>query len=305
MKKISQWIMTFSLMLLPLWVAAEAPVVDESENYSLLNKNNQAANEQPLAKDFGNNASEDMEYPDEQPLAHDSSSSGSIHDSASILNRLQSLQQEVQELRGQLEVQSHELKTLREQQLSFYKDIDSRIKNPSISDPSNLPESSTITPSQLKKTSPKPKKMRTAKTTEVIPAPTIAFNGENPADEQIRYLAAYDLVKSKQISQAILAMQSFTSQYPHSGYTPTAHFWLGELYREEKDYANAIKHFDTVVNQYPHSNKSAESLLKWGYSLAEAGNSKEARIKLNQVIKQYPDTQTALLAESKLKTMSS
>ena len=53
--------------------------------------------------------------------------SPTINDNANLIEKVLNLQKEVQELRGQLEIQAHDLKLLQQQQLAFYKDLDSRL----------------------------------------------------------------------------------------------------------------------------------------------------------------------------------
>ena len=122
----------------------------------------------------------------------------------------------------------------------------------------------------------------------------------NPADEQISYLAAYELVKNKKFDEALIAMQTFVTQHPQGGYTANAQYWLGELYMVKKNYPEAIEHFEVVLQQFPSSSKSAASLLKIGYALAASGKKQDAIIRLQQVVKNYPDTNTAQLAKTKL-----
>lgn len=284
--------------LLPGTIFADAPVVDESENFAL--NDQYAANDQH----HQTNRNNDLEYGDEQPLAHETPHAAGSGDNASLLNQVKSLQQEVQELRGQLEVQSHDLKVLQDQQLSYYKDLDARIRNPSAA-----PQKKTVDPkvSQSIPTDVPPPKLSAAPKTpvstqpvKVIPTAVNSPRDSNPATEQIRYLAAFDLIKTKQFDKAVTAMQSFTNDYPNGGYTANAHYWLGELYMTQKDYPNAITHFDTVLKQFSSSSKSASSLLKTGYALAASGKKQEAILRLKQVVKNYPDTNTARLAKEKL-----
>ena len=103
---------------IPVSVFAEAPVIDGNENSALID-DSQAAFEQPVDRD------------DERALAHDNVASGSnaSANNGLLLDKIQGLQHDIQELRGQLEVQAHDLKLLQEQQLSFYKDLDARIRN--------------------------------------------------------------------------------------------------------------------------------------------------------------------------------
>jgi tol-pal system protein YbgF len=305
--------------LLPLLAGAAAPVVDESANYAMA-ETNQAASMQPLAKEqplahdndidtrlnsrkYSN--APDRDYPDERPIARDTTPHMASNDNASLLNTVQSLQQQVQELRGQLEMQTHDMKILQEQQLSFYKDLDARIRHepvPTQQKPINTTgQYSTSLPAKAAASIPKP---RQASSSKVLPV-TNNLSQNNPAEEQIRYLAAFDLVKSKRTNEAITAMQSFAVTYPNGGYTANAHYWLGELYLIQKDFPKAVSQFDTVLKQFPSSSKSAPSLLKMGYALAASGKKQDAILRLTQVVKKYPDTKTAQLAESKLKTLIS
>ena len=284
----------FSICLLPSSAFCEAPVVDDSENYALLEEQG-AAYEQPLAQD-DNEISRDRE--EQQPLAHDDSQPSNASN-AGLLDKVQGLQQEVQELRGQLEVQAHDLKLLKEQQLSFYKDLDARLRNT----PANALPTKPTTDLNMD-TAPVPSVANNTAPT-IIPAVTpINTEGRtNPADEQISYLAAYDYVKNKQFDTALTALQAFIIKYPHGGYTANAEYWIGEVYMVKGNYSQAIDHFNVVLQSFPTSSKSAASLLKVGYALAASGKTAQARERLLEVIKKYPDTTTAQLATAKLNTL--
>ncbi|MDP1615068.1 MAG: tol-pal system protein YbgF, partial [Methylococcales bacterium] len=229
-----------------------------------------------------------------------------INHNAKLIDKIQALQQEIQELRGQLEVQAHDLKLLQQQQVAFYKDLDARLGNGS-STAQNKPAtditlgSKTLTAqpnsSATASTSTKPASSSTST------QPVIAVSRINPADEQISYLAAYELVKSKRYDNAINAMQTFVQKYPKGGYTANAQYWLGELYLVKKDYPKAIEHFEVVLRQFPGSSKSAASMLKLGYAKEATGNNQEAKKLFQQIIKTYPDTPTAQLASAKLNTI--
>jgi len=283
--------------LLPLNALAysEAPVVDDSENFAMLDEQ-QAAIEQPVAR--GQIDSDDS---DEEPaLANDTLEASSKGDNAKLLDKLQGLQQEVQELRGQLEVQSHDLKLLQQQQLAFYKDLDARIhQEPAARSAKNEPVA------EIAISHPAQQQVTAEITTPTVRPQAVSIQRTNPADEQISYLAAYELVKNKQYDDALVAMQTFTNRYPQGGYSANAQYWLGELYMVKKDYPQAMAHFEVVLQQFPSSSKSAASMLKIGYALVASGKKEDARAKLQQVVKNYPDTNTAQLATSKLETLGS
>lgn len=286
-------------------VFAEAPVVDDSENFAILD-DQQVAIEQPVAKA----QLDDIDNEEEIALAQDNSDSNNAN--AGLLDKLHGLQQEIQELRGQLEVQAHDLKLLQQQQLAFYKDLDARLRN---TNPGKSAQALPITKedkptelslglsetqtSALTETPAKPK----PQTDNLVSAPLNSTSRGNPADEQISYMAAYDLVKGKRFDEALTAMQRFVVQYPQGGYTANAQYWLGELYLVKNNYAKAIEHFEIVLKKFPSSSKAAASTLKIGYALAASGKIEDARMRLQEVLRNYPDTPTAQLAATKLETL--
>lgn len=291
-KAMSQFLALCFFYTFSLSSFAEAPVIEDSENFAMLDEQ-QVVIEQPVPK-----AQFEENYPEEEiALARDNDLSSG--DNVELLNKFKALQQELQELRGQLEVQTHQLKQLQEQQLTFYKDIDNRLL-PKNNNNKSLPLA-TATPEL--NNDPKVAKLIPTQPAE----PTVVNNSihtNNPADEQIRYLAAYDLVKDKRFDDALNAMQSFIAGYPHGGYTANAHYWLGELYMIKKNYQEAITHFETVLNKFPMSSKAAACSLKIGYALAASGKEGEAKKRLEQVVKKYPDTPTAELAVTKLRSIN-
>ncbi len=242
-------------------VFASAPVVDESDNYA-----NQNSDMQPLA------------HEDTQTMGFERENrSVDSNQMAKLLNQIQDLQQTVQELRGQLDTQRQTIDALKEQQLTLYKDLDSRI-------------ASSSKPLEMK---PKMNPLSTA----------TKKNSLNPAEEQISYMAAYNLIEKKQYSKAQLALQAFIQNYPNSGYTSNAEYWLGELFYQQKEYAQAMAHFENVINNFPSSNKLPASLYKLGTTLAANGQTQEARARLNELMQKYPDSDAAKLAANKLKVL--
>jgi tol-pal system protein YbgF len=285
---------------LPLHALAHAPVVDDSENFAILDEQ-QATNELPVAK-------AQIDYTDtEEEIAIAQDNDSDNHDSVGLLNKLRGLQQEVQELRGQLEVQTHELKLLKQQQLAFYKDLDNRLRGNSVKTAQETPNAElTMDSETTKAVNPTVRRAlpESSQSPEVIAPIMASSRSNNPADEQIAYLAAYDLVKNKRFEEAQVAMQNFVSTYPKGGYTANAQYWLGELYMVKKNYPEAIEHFEIVLKHFSSSSKAAACSLKIGYALAASGKKEEAKQRLQQVLKNYPDTPTAQLASTKLLTIN-
>lgn len=277
MNKLQQFLL--GLLLLNCTLSfSYAPVVDESENFAV-NTSREPESQQALAHDDGASSSY---FGDAKPQTNMSDNQTEI---AKLLNQLQELHQNVQELRGQIDTQNHTIETLKNQQLTLYKDLDDRLTQ--------------IKSAPAPAKQPAVAKTPTAMDTKINTLPVVA-KSQNPADEQISYMAAYHFVEKKDFSKAQLALQEFIQTYPQSGYTPNAEYWLGELYLKNKNYSAAMAHFENVVNNFPSSNKHAACLYKLGDALAANGQMDDARNKYQAVIQQYPDTDTAKLAQTQL-----
>lgn len=308
------------MLTLPLVGWSEAPVVDDSDNFAIMDE--RQAHDAPVVgsryDDPHFESAQNDGYPtdgyagDDGPaLAKDdqaNSSNNSVTNSAKLIDKIQGLQQEIQELRGQLEVQAHDLKLLQQQQVAFYKDLDTRLSG-SASVTAALPNKPALDLAVgMKEPTANPRapavQPSAAKTAATTPMPAaVPVSRANPADEQIGYLAAYELVKNKRYDDALNSMNQFVQKYPRGGYTANAQYWLGELYLVKKDYAQAVEHFNVVLQQFATSSKSAASMLKVGYAYDAMGNKPEAKKYLQQVVRAYPDTPTAQLANSKLQTI--
>ncbi|CEG57625.1 tol-pal system protein YbgF [Legionella fallonii] len=307
----------FTLML-PVIGWSEAPVIDDSENFAIIDEQQASPAARPkydgpqiengqLDGPQNEYYSMDNAPSDDGPaLVRDDQSSDTgndMGDNAKLIDKILALQKDIQELRGQLEVQAHDLKLLQQQQIAFYKDLDARIgsngaKTAQAKSPVEMTSGAKMPAAKPVSTAAAPTATKTA-----VPQAAIAVSRANPADEQISYMAAYELVKNKRYDNAISAMQTFVQKYPKGGYTANAQYWLGELYLVKKNYSKAIEHFDLVLNQFPSSSKSAASLLKMGYAYAANGNKQEAVKRLQQVVSTYPGTSTAKLANSKLESI--
>lgn len=280
---------------------AEAPVVDESENFALFDEQLAATDERPDA--FMPNRQTDQDattsiasrdfFAEENTtdaIARDNTTNED-QDPNALFGRVQALQQELNELRGQFEVQAHILETLKAQQIEFYKDLDSRLNAQLTHEPRDATE-------------PQEKHAKSEDTSTHNVTLSSAPRG-NPANEQVSYLAAYDLVKNREFDKAVMALKSFINNYPQGGYTANAHYWLGEVYLTKEEYNSAIQQFEAVLNRFPHSSKSSAASLKLGYAFAESGDTDSARKHLKSVVRDYPDTHAAKLATRKLDTLKS
>lgn len=226
-----------------------------------------------------------------------------------LLLQLQTLQQEVLELRGLTEEQAYQLKRLKGTQQDHYLDLDRRIgtlqrkvadavvpgnRSPAEDGLASTPVASmptTAAPQSLPAVSTQPEPVEQTN-------PAVGGSVEREANA---YNAAYGLVKGKKFEAASLAFQQLLLDFPSGKYTPNAHYWLGELYMVESDLQSAANAFTNVVTKFPDHWKSADALYKLGeinYRLDAPAKSKQY---LNRVIKQFPDSTAARFASRYLK----
>jgi tol-pal system protein YbgF len=232
----------------------------------------------------------------ESALARDSMNTDeSVSENVAFVNKMQALQREVQELRGALDVLSHDIKVLQEQQLSFYKDLDDRLQTLKAAN-TVAKTHSTVDEKAIDDKSVKPE-LTHANSDTLSAANNIS---SNPADEQISYLSAYEFIKNKSFDKAIVAMQDFVKRYPDGGYAANAWYWMGEVYLQHKSYNESLAAFNTVMDKFPNSNKYSASMLKIGYVFLGLGHNLEAKTQFENVIKKYPDTDVAKKARTKL-----
>jgi len=226
---------------------------------------------------------------------------------ADIILQLQQLQQEVRQLRGEVELQSHTLDELSKRQRDLYLDIDQRLSNlheapaaPASSEwepaaAAVVPDSAAAAPTGERVVEPAPE--------ATSPEPALAATPPDPKQESEAYQAAFNLLKQGRYQDSIRAFRDFLSQYPGGSYEDNAQYWLGEASYVSRDYDTALTEFTKVVERYPDSSKVAGALLKSGYIYYEKKQWQQARELFDRVKSQYPGSTEARLAEKRLERM--
>ena len=249
-----------------------------------------------------------------------------------MLQQLQELKTEINNLRGQIEVNSHVLDQLQAQQRTLYGDLDDRLKKlegtntPRTSVPATpepplqvMPPSTSMEPagkeaeSSLTVENVAPPVTPPEETTpENVTTPETATTGENalpetapataadPLAAQAEYQQAFNLLKQSQYDKAIAAFNAFLGKYPQSQYSDNAQYWTGEAYYVTRRFNEAITEYMKLLSNYPQSQKAPNSLLKIGYSYYELKQNDEAKKVLQDLIQRYPGTSAAQDAEKRL-----
>jgi len=242
-----------------------------------------------------------------------------------MLQKLQALETEIGNLRGQIEVNSHEIEQLKEQQRSLYNDIDRRLqklegKTVSATTPpaETTPPLEVMTPTETVQpagteaesgltveTVPPPEQTPApADEEQSVPAEQPAAVSDNPVEAQAEYQQAFSLLKQAQYDKAISAFNAFLGKHPQSQYSENAQYWLGETYFVTRRYNEAITEYMKLLTNYPQSQKAPNSLLKIGYSYIELKQLADAKKALQDVTQRFPGTTAAQDAEKRLQSLN-
>ncbi|MGF1679773.1 tol-pal system protein YbgF [Photobacterium minamisatsumaniensis] len=188
--------------------------------------------------------------------------------------QLDQLSTEMDELRGIVERNSHDLSQMLERQRELYRDVDALSRQPQAK--------SAATPAEESKSSE-----------------TYSSNlSENEA-----YESAVNLIlKEKDYTGAITAFKGFLTTYPESAYKPNAHYWLGQLFFTQSQLPEAEEQFKAVAS-FSDSNKRADALLKLGIIAERSKKIEEAKKYYQEVISSYPDSTSSRQAANNLKQL--
>ncbi|MEW9798071.1 tol-pal system protein YbgF [Alteromonas sp. CYL-A6] len=197
-----------------------------------------------------------------------------------LQQQLDTMQAEIDQIRGAVEVNTNELQKVLERQRELYLEIDKRVEA--------LKQSGVMVE--------QPVSGQTQTSTQVTPAAPATAASESEAYDNAVNL----ILKSREYDKAIPAFQSFIERFPDSEYAPNAHYWLGQLLFNKQAWDDAKVQFEVVANRFTDSSKRPDALLKLGVIAERQGNSAQARALFQQVLSEYPDSSASRLAESRL-----
>ena len=182
--------------------------------------------------------------------------------------QLQLLQQEVLELRGLLEVQAHQLKRLKQQRTDDYLDLDRRL--------SALTNGGASSGNSDSPTVASPSYSGGG---AVSPASSIGASDS----EAVAYRSAYDLLKQRQVDQAITAFSDLLIDHPEGKYAANAHYWLGEIFLLKNDLESARQWFTRLLDGFPGHRKVPDTQFKLGKVYHLLGDNEKSRVLLDSV----------------------
>lgn len=232
----------------------------------------------------------------------------SVNHNAQLLMLVEQLQQEVSNLRGQVERQTHQMKKMETNQRDRYRDLDRRImaitqqlqEQSSVTVVPKSPRESEVSEPVISESTDSTTQDTTSPKLEQPVAPaTQPPTGET--DKQA-YDKAFKLVRAKSYDEAVTAFGDFVRFYPSSSLVPGAIFWTGEVYRAmtPPNQEAAKLSYEQLISQYPQHPKTANAYYKLGLTHDALGNKAAARQTMQKAIDLYPDRSVSQLARDYL-----
>lgn len=182
-----------------------------------------------------------------------------------LQNQIQALQSQLANLRGQNEQLARDLADVQKGQKDITQGIDDRLRK--------------FEPQQVSVD---------GRTFTADPAEQQAFEGALASFRKGDFVAAQS------------AFADFAKRYPQSGYRPSALFWLGNAQYANQDYRGAIANFRALLQQAPDHARAPEAVLSIANCQIELKDNASAKRTLNELVKAYPQSEAASAARERL-----
>ena len=223
-----------------------------------------------------------------------------------LLNQVETLRQDVNRLRGQIEVLNNAAENTAKRQRDMYVDLDTRLRK--------IEQQGGAGGAAAPAIVAPPAAAAAAASTPAAPAAPAAAAGPKPAaspaaapasvavdpNESRAYEAAQNQRRIGNYQGAIFGFQNFLKQYPKSTLAPRAQYWIGDSYFNLRDFKNAIAAQQALVKAYPDSPSVPDALLNVASSQAELGDAAASRRTLEEVVARYPSSDAAEKARRRL-----
>ena len=228
-------------------------------------------------------------------------------DVVDLVMQIQTLQDQMAQLKGIIEEQNHQIENLKEKQKLLYVDIDSRLqeiesRKTNVSLPDDELPGNEIVDQDINT----PVNNATISSTDVVEvdenygSPAV-INEINTQDlPQNKYDLAFAHLRAGRYVESARGFEDFIQNYPNDELTDDAYYWLGESYYVKRLYPQSLSAFQSLYKKFPNSVKASDALLKIGYCYFEMDDMVKAKENLQNVIDQYPDTSIARLARNRI-----
>ena len=202
--------------------------------------------------------------------------------------QIEKIRQDLNSLRGQIEVLGNNIDGAAKRQRDMYVDLDTRLRR--------LEQPGASAPAPAGAAPPAP-------ASGAAPAPAAAPAAASDAAESRAYDAAQNQRRIGNYQGAIAAFQGFLAQHPKSPLAPRAQYWIGDSYYNLRDFKNAIASQQKLIGAYPDSSSVPDALLNIASSQLELGDAASARKTMDGLVARFPLSEAAAKAKRRLATL--
>jgi tol-pal system protein YbgF len=211
--------------------------------------------------------------------------------------RVDQLERELRELRGEADALAQANAALKKQQLDIAADLEQRLAAIEARERAAADAAAKLAATLPPAESP----VTPAVGAPGDPAPVGAdSDGKSP---ELRYGEAFDALKAGKYPDAIAGMQEFLAKHPNHPLADNAQYWLGQTYYVTRDYERAIAAFAAVGVRPTDPSKTPDALLKKGLSEIELKRPDAARATLADLVNRFPNSEAARTARERLKSL--
>ena len=203
-----------------------------------------------------------------------------------LLSQIERLNQDLNQVKGQLEVATHNIDTAQQRQRDLYGDVDGRLRKL---------ESGSSQSAAISGDAP-------------VAAPTAgapAGSAASAANEVKDYASAQALSGAGKHKEAFDAYEKFLQTYPNSSLVPDAQYSLGYTQFSLKNYKAAIATQQKLLKQYPDSPKVPDAMFNIANSQIQLADIDGAKKTLRTLLNQYPNSDVAPSAKRRLSVLDS
>jgi tol-pal system protein YbgF len=239
-----------------------------------------------------------------------------------MLQRIETLSALSREQRGEIDLLSRELQTLREQQRAVTVDQERRLAALERewaewqaqrvgSTPSTVSEVTPTAATSGSEPSGSPVGDETSgnqasgdETTTSTPprnAPPATVSGSDSTETaEVLYARALASLNAGNYPASIAAFEVFLQRHAEHSLADNARYWMGQAYFLLRDYARALEFFEKVSAEIADVGKAADTWLKRGLCELELERLPAAKRSFETVASRYPDSAAAPLARQAL-----
>lgn len=203
--------------------------------------------------------------------------------------RLDALEEEMRQLRGQVEQQGYTIDQLRRQlEQSRAAAPVPQAQPQAMAQPAPVAGGAAVT-GAAPLAAPQP--LTGNSTSPAAPSTAATLPGSAATDS---YSQSFALLQQGNYPAAEQGFQSFLQAKPTDPLAGNAQYWLAETFYVRKDYARAAQEFLKGYQTYPTGSKAPDSLLKLALSLSSLGQKDQACRTLTQLHSDYPSLSRTL-----------